>query len=131
MNTKKLIKPLLTELVLTEFAHEPYTKIHVRDMIKMTLDDLISMMSTLESGIAYWADGVLFASFAMTDSEELAKKEIIGETFLDKVIFAKYDNFSKTIKSSTNLEIAVINVEKSDLYRGLISWLKKQPIWNE
>lgn len=116
---------------MTEFTHEPYTKIHVRDMIKMTLDDLISMMSTLESGIAYWADGVLFASFAMTDSEELAKKEIIGETYLDKVIFAKHDSFSKTIKSSTNLEIAVINVQKSHLYRELISWLKKQPIWNE
>lgn len=100
-------------------------------MIKLSLDDLISMMSMLESGTAYWADGVLFASFAMTDSEELAKKEIVGETYVDKIIFAKYETFSKTIKSSTNLEIGVINVQKSHLSRDLISWLKQQPVWNE
>lgn len=100
-------------------------------MIKLTLDDLITMMSTLESGMAYWADGVLFASFAMTDSEELAKKEIVGETYVDKIIFTEYERFSKTVKSSTNLEIGVLNVQKSHLYRDLIAWLKKQPIWNE
>lgn len=116
---------------MTDFTYEPYSHIHVRDIIKLNLDDLISMMSTLESGIAYWAEGVLFASFAMTDSEELAKKEIVGQTYLDKIIFAKYENFSKTIKSSTNLEIAVINVQKSKLYQDLIEWLKKQPVWNE
>ncbi len=89
------------------------------------------MMSTLEAGVAYWADGVLFASFAMTESEELAKKEIVGHTYLDKIVFSKYENFSKTIKSSTNLEIAVINVHKSKIYQDLVKWLKSQPIWNE
>ena len=45
-------------------------------MVKLNLDDLIGMMSSLESANAYWVDGVLFASFAMTESEELAKKEM-------------------------------------------------------
>ncbi|MGD8708093.1 MAG: hypothetical protein PVI88_05350 [Nitrosopumilaceae archaeon] len=116
---------------MTEFIHKPYTTIYVRDMIKMSLDDLLSMMSSLEAGNAYWADGVLFASFAMTDSEELAKKEILGETYLDKIIFAKYDTYTKTAKLSTNIEINILNVQKSHLYRDLVSWLKKQPIWNE
>ena len=116
---------------MTDFVHQPYRTIYVRDMIKMSLDDLLNMMSTLESGNAYWADGVLFASFAMTDSEELAKKEIIGETYLDKIIFARYDEYTKTAKSATNLEINILNVQKSHLYRDLIKWLKQQPIWNE
>ena len=117
--------------MLTEFIHNPYKAIYVRDMIKMDLDDLLNMMSTLESGNAYWVDGVLFASFAMTDSEELAKKEIQGETYLDKIIFAKYEKYTKTAKSSTNLEINILNVEKSQLYQELIKWLKQQPIWDE
>jgi len=116
---------------MTDFSYEPYTAIHVRDIIKLSLDDLINMMSTLESGVAYWAEGVLFASFAMTDSEELAKKEILGQTYIDKIVFAKYDKFSRTIKSSTNLEIGVINVQKSKLYQDLIKWLKQQSIWDE
>ena len=100
-------------------------------MIKMSLDDLLNMMSTLETGNGYWADGVLFASFSMTDSEELAKKEIVGETYLDKIIFAKYDNYTKTAKLSTNLKINILNVQKSQLYQNLVAWLKTQPIWNE
>ncbi len=116
---------------MTEFIHKPYTTIYVRDMIKMSIDDLLSMMSTLESGIAYWADGVIFASFAMTDSEELAKKEIQGETYLDKIVFAKYEKYTKTTKLSSNIEINILNVQKSSLYRNLVAWLKTQPIWNE
>ena len=116
---------------MTEFVHKPYDKIYVRDMIKLNLDDLIGMMSSLEAANAYWVDGVLFASFAMTESEELAKKEMQNEMFLDKIIFAVYDRYTKTVKSSTNLEIGVLKMQKSNLYRDLIAWLKTQSIWNE
>ncbi len=116
---------------MTEFIHKGYEKIYVRDMIKLDLDDLISMMSSLESANAYWVDGVLFASFAMTESEELAKKEMQDEMYLDKIIFAIHENYSKTVKSSTNLEVGVLNMSKSKLYRELIAWLKKQEIWSE
>jgi len=116
---------------MTEFIHKPYEKIYVRDMIKLNLDELIGIISSLEAANAYWTDGVLFASFAMTESEELAKKEMQNEMFLDKIIFAVYENYTKTVKSSTNLEIGVLNMEKSKLYQDLITWLKTQPIWNE
>ena len=116
---------------MTEFTHKPYEKIYVRDMIKLSLDDLIGMMSSLESANAYWVDGVLFASFAMTESEELAKKEMQNEMYLDKIIFAKYEKYSKTAKSSTNLEIGILNMQKSSLYKDMIAWLKTQAIWNE
>ncbi len=100
-------------------------------MIKLNLDDLIGMMSSLDAANAYWVDGVLFASFAMTESEELAKKEMQNEMFLDKIIFAIYDDYTKTVKSSTNLEIGVLNMQKSKLYKDLIAWLKMQTIWKE
>ncbi|MCH9659083.1 hypothetical protein K0U27_10450 [archaeon] len=116
---------------MTEFIHKPYDKIYVRDMIKLNLDDLIGMMSSLDAANAYWVDGVLFASFAMTESEELAKKEMQNEMFLDKIIFAIYDDYTKTVKSSTNLEIGVLNMQKSKLYKDLIAWLKMQTIWKE
>ena len=116
---------------MTEFVHKPYDKIYVRDMVKLSIDDLIGMMSSMESTNAYWVDGVLFASFAMTESEELAKKEMQNEMYLDKIIFAKYDKYTKTVKSSTNLEIGILNMEKSQVYKELISWLKSQPIWEQ
>ena len=116
--------------MLTDFVYEPYSKVYVRDVIKMSIDDLVSMMSSLESATAYWAGGVLFVSFAMTDSEELAKKEIAGHAYLDKIIFAECEAFTRTVRSSTNIEIGVVNVEKSPLYRNLAVWLKAHPAWD-
>ena len=116
---------------MTEFVHKPYDRIFVRDIVKLSLDGLVDMMSSLEAANAYWVDGVLFASFAMTESEELAKKEMQNEMYLDKIIFAKYEIHTKTVKSSTNLEVCVLNMQKSKLYRDLISWVKTQSIWDE
>jgi len=116
---------------MIEFINKPYERIFVRDIIKLSLDDLIVMMSSLEAANAYWVDQVLFASFAMSESEELAKKEMQNEMYLDKIIFAKYEKYTKTVKSSTNLEIGVLNMQRSKLYKDLIAWLKTQPIWNE
>lgn len=126
-----LIKVFKKLIIMTEFAHKPYEKIYVRDTIKLSLDDLIGMMSSLESANAYWVDGVLFASFAMTESEELAKKEMQNEMYLDKIIFTKYQKYTKTAKSSTNLEIGILNMQKSKLYKDMIAWLKTQSIWDE
>ena len=85
---------------MTEFIHKPYEQIFVRDMIKLSLDDLVLMMSSLEASTAYWVDQVLFASFAMSESEELAKKEMQNEMYLDKIVcnpgtmvYSKYVSF--------------------------------------
>jgi len=84
---------------MTEFTHKPYERIFVRDMIKLSIDDLIVTMSSLEAANAYWVDQVLFASFAMTESEELAKKEMQNEMYLDKIIFAKYEKYTKKLSN--------------------------------
>ena len=84
------------------------------------------MQQTHTGWMAYYLQAL-----AMTESEELAKKEMQNEMFLDKIIFAVYENYTKTVKSSTNLEIGVLNMQKSKLYKDLIAWLKTQVIWNE
>ena len=115
---------------MTEFLHRPYERIYVRDIIKLSLDDMIAMMTSMGIPHAYWADGVLFASFAMTESEELAKKEMNNEMFLDKLAFTEHGPYTRTIKSSTNLEMGVLDMHKSSLYRDLVAWLKGQPAWS-
>lgn len=125
------IRPYKKTQLVTEFIHKPYDQIFVREIIKLSLDDLIGMMSSLESANAYWVNGVLFASFAMTESEELAKKEMQNQMYLDKIVFATYENYTKTVKSSTNVEIGVLNMQKSKLYQELIEWVKSQSIWDE
>lgn len=103
----------------------------IRDIIRVDLDDLIIMMSSTETNLAYWADGVLFACFSMAESESLAALELDGITYIERVIFAKHPIFTRTVKSTTNFEILAVNVQSSELYNDLIKWLKEQPIWNE
>ena len=116
---------------MTDFIFKEYSTVYIRDVIKVDQDDLITMMSSTESGLAYWADGVLFACFSMTESEELAKKELAGTVYMEKVIFAKHEKVSKTIKSATNFEIPVVNVQNSSMYKKLIEWIKCQSIWDD
>lgn len=114
---------------MTEFAARPYERIYVRDVIRVSQDDLVAMMSTLEAASGYWVDGVLLASFAMSESEELAKKEMQDEMYLDKIVFCRCDRYSRTVKSSTNLEIGVLDMSGSRLYREMVAWLKTLPAW--
>lgn len=104
----------------------PYERVYVRDVIRLSLDDMVAMMSSLEAVSAYWAGGILFASFAMTESEELARKEMHDEMYLDRVVFTEHPEYTKTVKSSTNLEIGVLNVDSSGLYRDLALWARSQ-----
>ena len=116
---------------MTEFIHSEYQKVYVRDVIRMDLDDFILMMSSTEAGLAYWADGVLFACYAMTESEALAEEEISGTTYMERIIFAKHPAFSKTVKSADNFEIPVVNVNRSATYSKLMTWLRNHPAWND
>lgn len=104
---------------------------YIRDVIPMELDDLITMMSGDGAGLAYWADGVLFVAFSADASESLARKEIDGTTYVDRLIFTKYTEFSRTVKSTTNFEIPVVNVQNSNFFDKLIRWIKSQPFWND
>lgn len=116
---------------MVEFTHDEYKNIYIRDIIRVELDDFIVMMSATESGLAYWADGVLFMGYVMTESEALAKEEIAGTTYIDKMIFAKYPEFSRTVKSATNFEIPVVDVGRSGIYSKMIAWIKGLPAWND
>ena len=115
---------------MTDFIHNPYKTVYVRDMIKMSLDDLLNMMSTLESGNAYWAEGVLC---------ELCHDRLwrIGKKRDDWGNISRQNYFFKIWKIYQNGKIFYqhwnqrIKCAKKPLYRDLISWIKTQPIWNE
>lgn len=130
-NTTVYIIILRVQSVLPDFVHKEYNTVYIRDVIPMELDDLITMMSGDESELTYWVDGVLFVTFSAIASEILAENEIEGITYVDRLIFTKYPEFSRTVKSSTNFEIAVVNVQNSRLFSKLIHWIKSQPFWND
>ncbi|MYB47497.1 MAG: hypothetical protein F4X71_07205 [Cenarchaeum sp. SB0662_bin_33] len=115
---------------MPDFVHQEYDTVHIRDIIPMELDDIITVMSSVESGLIYWADGVLFVYFP-TETESAVEDTSEEDAYLDRIIFTKYPEFSRTVKSSTNFEIPVVNVQKSRLFAELVQWIKSQPFWND
>lgn len=97
----------------------------------MDIDDLITVMSGVEPTLVYWIDGVLFATFITDAPESTEEKEIQGIIYVDRLIFTKYPEFSRTVKSTDNFEIPVVNVQNSRMFGELIHWLKNQPFWND
>ena len=51
----------------------------------------------------------------------------VNQIRLDDLSFDKLNLMKIDVET---MEINVLNVQKSRLYRDLIAWLKKQPIWN-
>ena len=116
---------------MPNFIHREYKTVYIRDVVRMDLDDLITMMSGDTSAPAYWVDGVLFVAFSAEPSESISKKEIEGIVYIEKMLFTKYPVFSRTARSAINYEIPVVNMQNSKLFGELVKWLKGQPFWND
>ena len=115
---------------MTEFVQEEYKKIIIRKVVKVDLDDFIAIVSNADANLAYWTDGVLFTYFFTPESEAMSALEIEGKGYMEKVVFAKYPQFTRTVKSASNFEIAVVNMQTGGFYLDLVRWIKSRPIWD-
>lgn len=114
---------------MTEFVYKPYDRIYVRDMVELGMDNFIDIISELDTH-AYWADGILFTSFGAAESEELAKKQLEGQMYIERVIFTRYNDYSETVKSTRNMSIVALDVRSNDTCRELVAWIKSQKVWD-
>lgn len=107
-----------------------YNSVIVRDIIKVDVDDFIAIMANADVGLAYWNNGVLFSYFLMPESEQLAVEESRGVSYLEKIVFAKYPKYTKTVKSTMNYEMPVVSIQGSTVHNEMITWLKTTPAWD-
>ena len=58
------------------------------------------------------------------------KYDLIGKRLYEQLIFAKYPEYTKTVKlGKENYEIALRNYNNFPRFRELAKWIKTQPVW--
>ena len=100
---------------------KPYTDVYIREMIEFSKDDFLTIMTSMNAPYCYHCDGVAIIE------ERYHPKEDEFE-YADKAIILRLHYcimpFTKTIKSSTNLELRLIPTT-SPLYIDIAKMIKK------
>lgn len=106
------------QLIILECTHYPSI-----DALSRTAAIIIS---TGESLILKWAEGVVFSYSPVVPSTELLVDEYAkGNIYWSDVVFAMMPEYKQTIRVST-LDIPVIDVSPNPVLREAAKWMKKQ-----
>jgi len=106
------------QLIILECTHYPSV-----DALSKTAAIIIS---TGESLILKWAEGVVFSYSPVVPSTELLVDEYTkGNIYWSDVVYAIMPEYKQTIRVST-LDIPVIDVSPNPVLREAAKWMKKQ-----
>jgi len=84
------------------------------------------IISTGESVILKWAEGVVFSYTMLTPSTDLLLNEYAkGNVYWSEVVYALMPEYKQTIRVGT-LDIPVIDVSPNPLLSEVAKWMKKQ-----
>jgi hypothetical protein len=107
------------ELIILECTHYP----SVEALSKIAA----IVISTGESVVLKWAEGVVFTYSPIAPSTELLVDEYIkGKVYWSDVIYAIMPEYKQSIRVST-LDIPIIDVSPNPLLCEAARWMKKQP----
>jgi len=86
------------------------------------------VISTGESLILKWAEGVVFSYSPIAPATDLLLNEYVkGKIFWSDVVYALMPEYKQSIRVST-LDIPVIDVSPNPLLREVAKWMKKRTI---
>jgi len=115
---------------MTEFKVEPIKQLIIHDLVQESLDNFLHQCLAHRITDVNWVDGVIIHYNVLNSPDELFKKSIEGTKYYEKLIFVKFQKYSKTIKwNGGNYEIILLNYSNNERFRELAKWIKSQPIW--
>lgn len=117
---------------MTEFRIEPINEVIVNDLHQDSLDNFLYSYRCFGITTAIWVDGIIIQLVVNPKTKLFQKYDLIGKRLYEQIIFVKYPEYTKTVKSGKeNYEIALRNYNNFPRFRELVKWIKSQPIWKE
>ena len=115
---------------MTEFRIEPINEVIVNDLHQDSLDNFLYSYRCFGIATAIWVDGIIIQLVVNSKNKLFEKYDLIGKRLYEQVIFAKYPEYTKTVKlGKENYEIALRNYSNFPRFRELAKWIKIQPVW--
>ena len=115
---------------MTKFKIEPINEVIVTDLHQDSLDNFLYSYRCFGITTAIWVDGIIIQLVVNSKSKLFEKYDLIGKRLYEQLIFAKYPEYTKTVKlGKENYEIALRNYNNFPRFRELAKWIKTQPVW--
>jgi len=107
------------QLIVLECTHYP----SVEALAKV----VAIIISTGESVVLKWAEGVVFSYSPIAPSTDLLLDEYVkGKVYWSDVVYAIMPEYKQTVRVGT-FDVPIIDVSPSPLLSEAARWMKKQP----
>lgn len=129
VNKRTLIKLQGEDLVMVEFEYQPWKKIVVHEVVKLTLEHFLSTHSlgVKAGGIGrplLWADDVIFDKGGFRDTDDIIREKLEGKVHWTALNYTVLEKHQPEFKVAGNIRIPVINVSDNKVFKEMAAWIK-------
>ena len=118
---------------MTEFLHEPFEKIIVKNLVHEDLDNFIYQRLPHSSPEVFWVDGMIISipKLRYGAGEKEYDDMVKGIQYFEKVVFIKLPKYTLSVTWHDGVDyLRLLNYSNNAKFKELAKWIKTQPIWN-
>ena len=118
---------------MTEFLHEPFEKIIVKNLVNEDLDNFIYQRLPHSSPEVFWVDGMIISipKLRYGAGEKEYDDMVTGIQYFEKVVFIKLPKYTLSVTWHDGVDyLRLLNYSNNAKFKELAKWIKSQPIWN-
>ncbi|MCJ7631197.1 hypothetical protein MUP77_02170 [Candidatus Bathyarchaeota archaeon] len=108
---------------------EPWKEIIFHDAQQLSTKELLHLQAmSIELAQAVtpltWADGVLYSTTPMLDSEELCLEQMDGKVHFSSIFFSFMPTYMESVRSG-RIDIPVLDLSYNTIAKAVASWVKE------
>ena len=117
---------------LIKISYEPFKEVVIKEYVRFErIADLIYIFAQLRAGGApvslSWANGIVFIHSAMiSETDQVIEDFLNGKVYWANVSFAEMPDYKPIFETKEKLQVPVVNLSSSEIFRQVAEWLKKQ-----
>ncbi len=117
---------------MIKITYEPFEEIVIKEYIRFEkIEDLIFTFAQARIGgepvILSWANGVAFMhSPLILDNDQIVEDLLKGRVYWTNVSFAEMSEYKPIFETREKVQVPIINVNSSPIFRQVAEWLKQQ-----
>lgn len=114
---------------MVQIRLEPWNEIVFHDAQQLPLKELLHLQAVsneLAQTMAplTWADGVLYSTTPMLDSEELGLEQMEGKIHFASIFFSFMPEYRESLRSG-RVDIPILNLSYNTNSKAVASWVKE------
>ena len=116
---------------MTEFKIQRVKQVTIQGLVQEDLENFLYLRYIERVNWTRWTNGMIIHITNLSNMSQDYEDLKAGLRFYNTVVFVKYSNYTKTVKSkNANFEMMLGNQDNTPRMKALAEWIKSQPEWN-